>query len=253
MNKIYLGAIFAAFILVSCGGSDFKKAPVDVMIRDMDSLQNYTIILYDMDVESGFPDKYKHRYKIIKEKPDGTPYDELTNWYDVDESTFAYYENDMGMEVASKLDGKVTKETSPPGYSKYVGNQKYGNWRTDNSGRSFWEFYGQYAFMSNMIGLFRTPIYRTGYYDYYNNYRGRRPYYGPVSNGSYKYGTLSSLSRKQNPNFFKRATTNNALKSRVNNSISRSSSSSRTTRSSSRYSTSSSSSARSRSSSSGGK
>jgi len=249
MNKIYLGALFSVFFLFSCGGSEFTKTPVDTLIRDMDQLQNFTIILYDMDVESGWPDKYKHRYKVIKEKEDGTPYEELTEWYEVDENTFGYYENDMGMEIASKQDGKVTKETSPPGYSRYVGNEKYGTWRTNSNGTSFWEFYGQYAFMRSMIGLVGGPVYRTGYYDYYNNYRGSRPYYGPVTNGRYKYGTLSNISRQQNPDFHRRASTNNALKNRVNNSIARSSGG-RTSRSTSRYS---SSSARSRSSSSGGK
>jgi hypothetical protein len=201
-----------------------------------------------MNVEGGWPDTYKHKYKVIKEREDGTPYEELTDWYEVSEKTFSFYENDMGMEIASKVDGKVTKETSPPGYSRYVGNDRYGTWRTDSGGNSFWAFYGQYAFMSSMIGLVAGPVYRTGYYDYYNNYRGRRPYYGTMTNGRYRYGTLSDASRKQNPAFHRRSTTNSALKNRVSNNISRSSGG-RTSRSSSRYGGTS----RSRSSSSGGK
>ncbi|MEM1136952.1 MAG: hypothetical protein AAGI07_14025 [Bacteroidota bacterium] len=249
MNKVFSIALLSAFFLLSCGGSDFKKSPVDNLIRDMDQDKNFTILLYDLDVESGWPDTYKHRYKIIKEKEDGTPYEELTDWYEVSEDVFAYYENDMGMEIATKVDGKVTKETSPPGYSRYVGNEQYGSWQNNSSGNSFWAFYGQYAFMSSMIGLVAGPVYRTGYYDYYNNYRGRRPYYGTVNNGRAAYGTLSNASRKQNPGFHQRATTNSALKSRVNNNIARSGGG-RTSRSSSRYG---SSSTRSRSSSSGGK
>jgi len=249
MNNIKLVALLSIiFLTVSCGGSEFRKSPVDELIRNLDAEKNFTIILYDMDVESGWPDKFKHKYKVIKEKEDGTPFEELTDWYDVSENIFGYYENDMGMEIVSKVDGKVTKETSPPGYSRYVGNQKYGNWRTDSSGNSFWAFYGQYAFMSSMIGLVAGPVYRTGYYDYYNNYRGRRPYYGTTVNGRSRYGTLSDASRRQNPSFHQRSTTNSALRSRVNNSISRSSGG-RTSRSTSRYGSSS----RSRSSSSGGK
>jgi len=248
MNKNKLSIFFLGFFLFSCGGSSFEKSPVDVLIRDMDQEKNFTIILFDMDVEGGWPDTYKHKYKIIKEKEDGTPFEETTDWYEVSERTFSFYENDMGMEIASKTDGKVTKETSPPGYSKYVGNEKYGSWQTNSSGNSFWAFYGQYAFMSSMIGLVAGPVYRTGYYDYYNNYRGRRPYYGSMTNGRSSYGTLSDASRRQNPGFHSRATSNSALKNRVSNSISRSSGG-RTSRSSSRYSGSS----RSRSSSSGGK
>ena len=252
MDKIKIGfskiaLLLPALLLFSCGGS-FQKSPVDELIRDLDQEKNFTIILYDMDVEGGWPDTYKHKYKIIKEKEDGTPYEELTDWKEVTEGTFSYYENDMGMEIASKVDGKVTKETSPPGYSRYVGNDRYGSWKTDSSGNSFWAFYGQYAFMSSMIGLVAGPVYRTGYYDYYNNYRGRRPYYGTMTNGRYRYGTLSDASRKQNPGFHQRSTTNSALKNRVSNNISRSSGG-RTSRSSSRYSSSS----MSRSSSSGGK
>jgi hypothetical protein len=249
MNNTKIGILFTCLLLFSCSSNSFKKTPVDELIKNLDTEKNFTIILYDMDVEGGWPDKYKHKYKLIKEKEDGIPYEEVTDWYEVSENTFGYYENDMGMEIASKVDGKVTKETSPPGYSRYVGNDKYGNWRNDSSGNSFWAFYGQYAFMSSMMGLVAGPVYRTGYYDYNNNYRGRRPYYGTATNGRTRYGTLSDASRKQNPSFHRRSTTNSALKSRVSNSISRSAGG-RTGRSTSRYG---SSSARSRSSSSGGK
>ncbi|WP_020529542.1 hypothetical protein [Flexithrix dorotheae] len=259
MKNLYF-AIGLIFFITSCSSSgDFHKSPIDELIKKMDSEKNFTIILYDMDVEGAFlSDTYKHQYKIIKEKADSTqtPYEEITDWYIVDENTFARYENDMGMEVASKNDGVVTKQTAPPGYSRYVGNEKYGHWQTNSSGQSFWSFYGQYAFMSSMMGLMAGPVYRTSYYDYRDNYRGVRPYYGGVTSaGTTRYGTLSDVSRKQNPNFHRRANTNSALKSRVNNSIARSSggrtSNSKTSRSDSRYSSSSSS--RSRSFSSGGK
>ena len=102
MNKIKIVALFSIiFLTVACGGSEFKKSPVDELIRNLDAEKNFTIILYDMDVESGWPDKFKHKYKIIKEKEDGTPFEELTDWYDVSENIFGYYENDMGMEIVS--------------------------------------------------------------------------------------------------------------------------------------------------------
>lgn len=251
MRKV-IALIVAITVISACsGGGDFVKSPVDNMIRDMDSLQNFTIILFDMNVEGSFSKDYFHKYKIIKEKPDGKPYETFTDWVEVSEQAFAEYENDMGMEIAAKTDGTVTKSTAPPGYSRYVGNEQYGRWSSGNNGTSFWEFYGQYAFMSSMIGLVAGPVYRSSYTDYRSNYRGSRPYYGRVtSTGSRRYGTLSQAARTQNPQFYQRVSSNSALRSRVNNSISRSSGSSRTSRSGSRYGSGSSS--RSRSSSSRG-
>lgn len=244
------------FLLSSCGGGEFKKTPVDELILKMDQDKNFTIILYDMNVEGTFSKDYFHKYKVIREKEDGSPYEEVYDWMEVSEDFFTYHSNDLGMEVASKKDGVVSKQVSPPGYNNYVGNTRYGTWRTDSSGNSFWEFYGKYAFMSSMIGLVAGPVYRSSYYDYYNNYRGVRPYYGSMTtSGSYRYGTFSQASRTQNPSFHQRAQTSSVLKNTVNNKIERSSS--RTSRSSSRYSTgtssSSSSSSRSRSMSRGGK
>ncbi|MEN7550886.1 hypothetical protein AAG747_23400 [Rapidithrix thailandica] len=230
--------VLCLLLLGACGGKEFAKSPIDTLIRDMDKEKNFTIILYDMDVEGSFFEDYKHKYKLIKEKEDGTPYEETTDWYEVEEAFFNQHQNDMGMEVASKENGKVTKQTAPPGYSRYVGNEKYGQWATNSSGNSFWQFYGQYAFMSSMMGLMAGPVYRTSYVDYRDNYRGSRPYYGrSTSSGLPQYGSKSSVVAKQNPN--------SSFKNRVQSRVSRSS------RSGSRYS--SGSSTRSRSFSSGGK
>lgn len=73
-------------------------------------------------------------------------------------------------------------ETITPG-SYLVGNPGYGEYRQDNSGRSFWHWYGQYAFFRSMFGggYYNTsPIYynrwnRRPHYSYYNDY-GRGSY-----------------------------------------------------------------------------
>ncbi|MEN7550884.1 hypothetical protein AAG747_23390 [Rapidithrix thailandica] len=210
--------------LGACGGKEFVKSPIDTLILEMDKEKNFTIILYDMDVEESFSDVYQHKYKLIKEKEDGTPYEEITEWYEVDEGLFNEHQDDMGMEIVSKVDGKVTKQTAPPGYSRYVGNDQYGKWATDSQGKSFWEFYGQYAFMSNMMGLMAGPVYRTYYVNYKYNYRGSRPYYGrTTSSGLPQYGSRSSVVAKQNPN--------NSFKNRVQSRVTRSSGPSSRTRS----------------------
>lgn len=71
--------------------------------------------------------------------------------------------------------------------SHLVGNPRYGNWRTDSSGNSFWAWYGQYA-------LFRT-VFGGGRPYYYGSWYGNRgwSYYGDV--GRHYYGTRSDTSR----------------------------------------------------------
>lgn len=245
---------FTVFVLllglvVGCSSSsDYVTSPVDELIKSLDKKKDFTIILYDMDIEGSWSKNYKHKYKIISsgEGNDSIPKETKTDWFEVSERFFNIHANDMGMEIAAKKDGKVSKQTAPPGYSNYVGNSQYGSWKQDNSGNSFWAFYGQYAFMSNMIGLMNGPVYRSGYNDYRTNYRGVRPYYG---SGTSKYGTFSSASKKMNPSFHQRVSSNSTFRSRVNNSVSRSTTT-RSTRSGSRYNSGSS---RSRSSSRGGK
>ncbi len=242
----------------------FVRNPVDDMIRDMNSEQNFSIILYDMDEQNK---KYRHKYQIIVEKSATASLDNepkilrgsmntgllaqasqesnsvenaaenianreaeaaisdtleatgpaevkleetMTDWKEVSEDFF--YENidNMGMEVASKIDGKVSKVPSPPGYNKYVGNEKYGQWRTNSSGGSFWHFYGQYMFMSTMFNMM-SPVSRGGYQDYNRNYRGKQAYYGKDAAGKSKYGTNSAATKKKNPDFYKRRQSNKSL------------------------------------------
>jgi len=132
-----------------------------------------------------------------------------TDWTEVSEDFFYKNIDNMGMEIASSTDGVVSKVPSPPGYDKYVGNEKYGQWRTNSSGGSFWHFYGQYMFMRYMF--MGSPISRGGYQDYGRNYKGKQPYYGKTAQGGAKYGTNSAASKKKNPDFFKRRQANKTL------------------------------------------
>lgn len=250
--------IFSATFLTSCGGSEKTvKEPVDNYTRDLDKYKTYSVILHDMDLEENTfsSDVYKHQYKFILPSKDTTGgkivRDSLSGWVTVSEETFNKNLDNMGMELLSKNeDGKISKIPSPPGYNNYVGNQRYGSWQTNSSGNSFWAFYGQYAFMSSMLGMMSSrPIYQSSYRDYNSNYRGSRPYYGTTSTGQRAYGTGSATSQAMNSK--SRFKSNVASKvSRSGSGYSRSSSSSS---SSSRSSRSSGSSSRSRSSSGGGK
>ena len=225
------------WILQACSSEEYTKSPLDTLIRDMDRKKNFTIILYDMDVEGSFFSTYKHRYKIITEEAKNTkgdstynkaiiPKEKISKWYEVTKQEFDKHINDMGMEIASKTNGKLSKQTAPPGYSNYVGNSQYGEWKQGSNEHSFWHFYGQYAFMSSMMGLVAGPIYRSSYHDYTNNYRNTgRGYYGKTAGGRTLYGTHSSSVQKSNPNFYSRYNTKSNFRDKVNSSVSRSSSS----------------------------
>lgn len=75
-------------------------------------------------------------------------------------------------------------QNTQPAASQLVGNPNYGSWQTNSSGTSFWAWYGQYAFFSN---LFSQPV-------RYGDWARNRPssYYH-----DYGYNTYSSPKQKQ--------------------------------------------------------
>ena len=261
--KIIIVVIIGFFVLKTCSNRNssrqysqspttqtarnWQKSPVDEIIRDHSSENNFSIILLDMDSRSG---KYYHQYNVIVEKPD-TVLAKETDWKEVPETYFAQNVDNMGMEIASKKDGKLSKVAAPAGYTNYIGNEKYGHW-VQRDGGSFWEFYGKYAFMSSMFNMMTYPVRRSYWNDYYGGgYYGSRPYYG--YNGARTYGTKSYTTRSGKSTTW--ASKPSSFKSQVRSQVSRSSSSSKsrsyssgssysssnkTTRSSSRYSSSSS-------------
>ncbi|KAF3983006.1 MAG: hypothetical protein HFP81_09820 [Methylococcales symbiont of Hymedesmia sp. n. MRB-2018] len=101
----------------------------------------------------------------------------------------------------------VRGEAITPG-SYLVGNPGYGEYRQDNSGRSFWHWYGQYAFFRSMFGggYYNTsPIYynrwnRRPHYSYYNDY-GRGSY-----GSSYDRRNTSQRNTSMRNNGYKPAT-----------------------------------------------
>lgn len=236
----YLIAFCSIFLLSSCGGSSEKwqKSPVDEIIRNLSHEQNFSIILYDMDVDGS---KYYHKYLTVIEHPDTVLSTTSEEWLQVSSKLFNDNVDNMGMEIASKKDGVLSKVASPAGYNHYVGNERYGRWQTGSGGSSFWEFYGRYAFMSSMFNMMRpTPM---SYYNSYHQggYYGSRPYYGNDSNNR-AYGTQSYTSSQQGkktswgskPNSFKQK-----VRADVQRSASRTQNT-KTSRSSSRYNSSSS-------------
>ena len=181
-------ALLALFALAACGSS---KDPVKELVRDLDRYPEYSLIVDDARIEdrSFFPD-YALRFQVLTASGqrvagrDTIVYQERrTDWMEVSEKTFYRYDNYVGMVVASKsLDGRRTgtNQAHPPGY-QYVGNPQYGFW----GGGGFWQFYGQYALMRDLMG--GRGVGRGDWEDYRRS-RGRgRPYYGPVKGGSARF------------------------------------------------------------------
>ncbi len=269
VTKVIIGIIVVFFIAKTCGGGNssstrttstsstvtkksYQKSPVDNLIKELNAEQNFSIVLFDMDANEG-SNNYRHQYQVIIQRPD-TVLESKSTWKNVSETFFSQNLNNMGMEIASKKDGVVTKQAVPAGYNHYVGNEKYGRWE-NRGGSSFWAFYGQYAFMSHM---FNMGSYRRSYYNDYRSggyYGGSRGYYGPRG-GSPVYGTNSYTSSTSGRNS-KWGSKPSTFKDKVRSRVSRSSSTSnartstrtktptRTKRSSSRYRSSSSSRSRS--------
>jgi hypothetical protein len=220
-----------------------QKSPVDVLIRDLSAEQNFSIILHDMDYDEA-KKQYKHQYNVLVEKDDSVQV-KKTDWLIVSSAFFNQNAENMGMELASKKDGKLSKVTAPAGYSNYVGNQKYGQWR-ERDGNRFWEFYGKYALMSSMFRMAAYPVGYSSWNNYNSNYYGRRSYYGQSTNGQRMYGTNSSYAKantssawNNKPSDFKSRVRSQAQRSTASTPTKRTTTQQKTTRSSSRYSSSS--------------
>ena len=195
MNKCHfvaIAAILSLFLLCACGG---PSLPLDEIRASLKGVPTYSIILDDMKEEGNLFKTCYHKYRIITE--DKTT---ETDWLEVPESYYKQNISFLSMTIWVKKDGKEDKVVGPPGY-EYVGNPRYGHWNTNSSGQSFWAFYGQYHFISALLG--HGPIFRNHYNNYTRSRTQNRPYYGPNK----EYGTNGSLTKKQKPNFYSRRMT----------------------------------------------
>ncbi|MEX6627374.1 hypothetical protein [Tenacibaculum salmonis] len=259
--KIFQTLIISSLLLlvVSCGAERKKylKSPLDEIITTYIDEQNYSVILTDMDYKED-SDAYFHKYKIIIEKKKNTTesveddFDiKRTDWKKVSAITFEEHQKDLGMTVLSKKNGVLDKKSTPAGYNNYVGNQKYGSWERQSNGSSFWAFYGQYHFMSSLLGGSNRSYGRNDYDHYRTNNQGRTSYYGRNKTyGTSSTGNTSSTWNSKPQSFKDKVRTNvkrsaTSLRSKGYSSSKSYGSSSRTTRSSNRYSSSSSSRSRS--------
>ncbi len=192
MNKCHfvaIAAILTSFLLCACGG---PSLPLEEIRTALKGVPTYSIVLDDMKEEGNLFKTHYHKYRIIME--DKTT---ETDWLEVPENYFKRNASFLGMTIWVKKEGKEGEVIGPPGY-EYVGNTRYGHWNTNSSGQSFWAFYGQYHFISALLG--NSPIYRDHYTAYTRSRTQNRPYYGSKN----EYGTNGSLTKRQKPNFYSR-------------------------------------------------
>lgn len=203
-----IALVLASLALALTTGCGRATDPVQRAARDLERYPEYTLIIEDLKVEDGFFPDYFLRMQIMTAAGQRTESGQdtlvyktqMTEWQEVSEGVFARYQNYLGMVVASKtLDGKRSgpRNAYPAGY-QYVGNSQYGSW----GGGGFWQFYGQYAFMSAMLGGHR--IGRNDYDGYRRDRERGRPHYGPVKNGRQTFGTAGTQTQKTRPGFYQR-------------------------------------------------
>ena len=189
--RYILSALLLMMIVWSCGP---KVLPIDKLKKDLSDVPSYSIILADMEEKGVLSKDFRHKYQVVTDDKEWT-----TNWSEVPEKYYRQKAALLGMTLAVKKDGKVSDEAQPPGYA-YVGDSRYGTWKQDSHGNSFWEFYGKFALMSHLFGMMTRPVYRADY-NTYDQYRSQnRPYFGK----NREYGTEGSYTKKQKPNFYAR-------------------------------------------------
>jgi hypothetical protein len=111
--------------------------------------------------------------------------------------------SNLGMVIehkpAGKFDSEAVEMTQPPAYA-YIASpseqrNQYGYWNR-TGGSSIWVFYGQYAFLRDMIGgRGFGSITPTMYEDYRSSRHAGRTYYGSTPQGSPLYGSTGTVTR----------------------------------------------------------
>lgn len=144
-------------------------------------------------------EEYFFKYLIIENEK------EREEWVKVSEAEYNKYAEFEGHEIYSKPYGFFNSEAlnapNPIGIST-VGNPKYGEWKTDSSGQSFWAYYGQFRLLSDVIDMFAGNNHRYSRYDYdhwNNNYRNK-PYTGSEDRYSYGGSVMNSSGNYKSTN-----------------------------------------------------
>ncbi len=191
--SIWLFLSILALMLVAGCKSD-TRLPIEALKNSMKNEPTCSIILENMKEEGNFIKSYFHKYRVVDTKDGYT-----TDWLKVPENYFRQNEQLLGMSLFSKKDGKIETNPAPPGYH-FVGDRKYGQWRTDSYGNRFWVFYGQYRLLTDFMGGWYRPVYHRDF-DSYQVFKKRNvPYFGTNN----QYGSTGKVVKQVKPSFYER-------------------------------------------------
>jgi len=201
--KIIQSILAMTMLLIAVGcGSSFEN-PVERIKHQLKDVPTFSIILEDMKQDGNVFTHYFHKYKVVQLDKSW-----VTDWEKVSDSFYRQNANFLGMTLAARKEGQYSDHVAPPGYA-YVGDPKYGQWKQDSSGGSFWEFYGKYRMFTDVLGFFTGPIYDRDYDDYHRYRQRRQPFFGRNN----QYGTKGSYTKNHNPTFFERRASREQKKS----------------------------------------
>ncbi len=240
MTKRMLLAVLP-FLLFSCGNTEKKSKQVaqepSELIRKSIPTNDFSLVLDDMTIkeENNVLD-HRHKYSVLELKGDSL-HKIQKGWESVNKTFFQKHQNDLGMEIMSRHNGKASFTAQPVGFGWAIGNEKHGEWvetpkdstttntaSTSNNNNRRWRTHSTSPFLWYWLGT-RRSTYRNDYNSYrtYNS-RGQAYYGRNTSNNSYAYGTRSSYQKKTRPSFFSRRQKNSTRWNNLNKKSSRSSS-----------------------------
>ena len=215
MKKLFF--ILITTVLITACGDDVKPAKeVSIEPTEMYILQNkdqdFSIVLDDMKIEEESNLMvYKHKYDILTLKNDSL-HTKKTDWKTVSQNYFVKHENDLGMEIVSKHDNKLSRVAQPVGFGWAIGNKDHGEWEavqkdstsTSNNNNRRWRSNSSSFFFWYWMGS-RRNTYARDYNGYQTNRRQGLAYYG---SGNNTYGTQSAYQKKSRSSFYTRKASN---------------------------------------------
>ena len=225
MNIISFVAVIT-LVLASCGGTSIPPNPINALMESLSKKGTYTITLDDMNLNG---EQYEHTYKIYQIKSDNSVVISYSKKINVSDDFFMLHEDDMGMEVVSKTDkGAINTLISPPGFTNFVGNENFGEWKEayvdtldirDDADSTFWVFNEANSNLAEELGIQGLNITLLEYNNFQENYLFNRPFYGPkTAPDSTKYGTRSSHRVRYFPLFYRRRSLNRNFYKRYSSS-----------------------------------
>lgn len=187
-----------SLLLIGCGGTVIPTNPIQEMKKEFESKEAYTIVLFDMDLQDG---KYKHQYKVFDLIGEKKAAITTTEWKDVGDDFFLLHEDDLGMEIFSKMaDGSYNHLVTPPGFTHFIGNSNFGQWSSSGAVSALdsslvWQFdvNNQNAQeVESALSLTGLAITKGEFENFKSRYYLNRPFYGTQYNtDTTKYGTRS--------------------------------------------------------------